>query len=233
MSILVDLCQVGRRAGHVGEGGLGTGGSDGGAAQRRVVDVNIEDPVVGARQDLHRRPMEEEFRTVYERHYGAILAYCLRRLASADAHDATAEVFSIAWRKFDAAPEGEKVRSWLYGIAYRVVGHQWRSRRRSARLRAKLAGLRHSDPVGPEAAAVQSARLALVLRASEQLRETDREILRLAGWEELPHAEIATLLGISVAAVDQRVHRAKRRLAEAYQRLDDGPSPAVAGGGGR
>lgn len=41
----------------------------------------------------------------------------------------------------------------------------------------------------------------------------------LAAWDERPHSEIAGLLGCSVNAVDQRLHRARRRLASKYRKL--------------
>jgi len=162
---------------------------------------------------------EETFRRLYESHYGAVMAYCRRRVDAATAQDATAEVFMTVWRRMDALPEAAKIRPWLYGIAYRVVGHQWRSRHRYGRLRARVAGVSPRFQPGPEALAVQRAQDRQLLEAARRLRPADQEILRLAGWEELGHTEIASILGISVAAVDQRFHRAKRRLAAEYDRI--------------
>jgi RNA polymerase sigma-70 factor (ECF subfamily) len=56
-----------------------------------------------------------------------------------------------------------------------------------------------------------------VIEALSRLSRTDREIVQLALWEELSPSEIATVLGISRDAVDQRFYRAKKRLA---RRLD-------------
>jgi RNA polymerase sigma-70 factor (ECF subfamily) len=64
---------------------------------------------------------------------------------------------------------------------------------------------------------VRKAEYDQVLEAATALRLPDQEILRLAAWEGLPHSDIATILEISVAAVDQRLHRAKKRLAEAFE----------------
>ena len=65
---------------------------------------------------------------------------------------------------------------------------------------------------------VRRAEYTHVLTAAAQLRTADQEVLRLAAWEGLPHVEIAKLLNISVAAVDQRLHRAKKRLADAFEK---------------
>lgn len=165
------------------------------------------------------------FRRCYETHYRDVLAYCRRRVGDADAPDVAAEVFTVAWRRIDDLPLDHQ-RAWLFGIAYRVIGHAWRSRRRYSRLRQRVAGVADTSPHDPETIVVQRAQDRRVREAAARLRDTDQEILRLAGWEELPHAEIATVLGISVAAVDQRFHRAKKRLAREYDRLVRGGDPA-------
>ena len=59
------------------------------------------------------------------------------------------------------------------------------------------------------------------------------EVLSLAAWEGLPHSEIAEVLGCSIAAVDQRLHRAKQRLARHYHAINRTQTlPRAAGGQG-
>ena len=172
----------------------------------------------------------DAFDRLYRRYQADVLAYCRRRTNPTDAHDAAAEVFTIAWRKIDLVPEGDRARAWLFGVAYRVLGHQWRSRRRVRRLRERLTHLGDAAQPGPESVVVRRAQDREVLEAAGRLRPSDREVLRLAGWEELPHAEIAEILGISVSAVDQRFHRAKKRLAREYDRIHPPPESARSGG---
>ncbi len=52
-----------------------------------------------------------------------------------------------------------------------------------------------------------------MLRAIENLKPKDREVLRLARWEGLTHAEIGAMFGTSAHAIDQRLHSITRRLA--------------------
>lgn len=172
----------------------------------------------------------DAFENLYRSHHAAVLGYCRRRTSLADAHDAAAEVFTIAWRKIDVIPDGERTLTWLFGVAYRVLGHQWRSRRRLARLRERVTHLGQLPPLGPEGVVVRRSQDREVLEAVARLGPTDREILRLAGWEDLPHADIAEILGISVAAVDQRFHRAKKRLAREYDQINRPPESATRGG---
>jgi RNA polymerase sigma-70 factor (ECF subfamily) len=80
---------------------------------------------------------------------------------------------------------------------------------------------------------VRRAEYDSVLEAAARLSRADREILTLAAWEGLPHREISEVLGCSVAAVDQRLHRAKRRLAKHYHAIYGvTPMAKVAGGEG-
>ncbi len=164
---------------------------------------------------------EKVFRQCYEKHYRDVLAYCRRRVGASDGEDAAAEVFAVAWRRIDDLPDDGKAKAWLFGIAYRVIGHRWRSLRRYSRLTQRVGGITDIAPGSedPETIVVQRAQDRRVREAARRLRLADQEILRLAGWEELPHADIAEVLGISVAAVDQRFHRAKKRLAREYDRM--------------
>ncbi|RPH35500.1 MAG: sigma-70 family RNA polymerase sigma factor, partial [Chloroflexi bacterium] len=53
------------------------------------------------------------------------------------------------------------------------------------------------------------------LEALSRLSASDQELLRLVAWEELSHAEIAEVMGISVNAVAIRLHRARARFERA------------------
>ena len=160
-----------------------------------------------------------EFRRVYVEHHRDVYAYCLRRSNADDALDAAAEVFLTAWRRMEDMPDGDSVLPWLYGVARRVLSRQWRGQRRLRRLRLRAAALGRPTSEGPERVLVQREEFDLVLQALGRLRASDQEVLRLAAWDELPHVTIAALLGCSVNAVDQRLHRARRRLAHQYRSL--------------
>lgn len=161
----------------------------------------------------------DDFGALYREHYDAILAYFLRRTGSGAASDLAAEVFLVAWRRFDDVPAGDEALLWLYRVAGNVYAHQRRSIARGARLEDRLRSVPSPVPSEePELQVVQRAEYDEVLAAAARLRRRDQEILRLAAWEELPHDQIGGLLGISVAAVDQRLHRAKKRLAKEYEK---------------
>jgi RNA polymerase sigma-70 factor (ECF subfamily) len=157
------------------------------------------------------------FDPLFEAHYDAIYRYCVRRVGRSDAEDAAADVFAVAWRRLDELPAGETGRAWLFGVAYRVVGNQYRSRWRQNRLSTRLVATR-IDGTRTELEPTTSDEIEGLRKALDGLSASDQELLRLSAWDGLSRTEIAYVLGIKENAVDQRLHRAKSRLKA---RLDD------------
>ncbi|MGQ0847873.1 MAG: RNA polymerase sigma factor [Actinomycetota bacterium] len=173
------------------------------------------------------------FAEFYDRFHRHVHAYCHRRTQAAAVEDAVAETFLAAWRKADEIPPGEHALPWLYGVAHRVLTHQWRTAFRSQRLAEKLSSLGVTPTTLPEEVVILEQEASQILAALAALNATDREILRLTAWEELSHDEIALALGISVGAVRQRSYVAKKKLANEYNRLEARRtvSPAAQKGG--
>jgi RNA polymerase sigma factor (sigma-70 family) len=158
------------------------------------------------------------FTSLYEKHYRAILAYCLRRTNESDARDAAAEVFAVAWRRLDDVPK-MAIRPWLYGVARRVLSRHFRSIRRRRRLVRKLTARSERDPIDTEGELVMRWEYRAVHNALDRLSKAQREVLFLSAWEELGNEEIGIALGCSTAAAAQRLHRAKRALGESYRAI--------------
>jgi RNA polymerase sigma-70 factor (ECF subfamily) len=175
---------------------------------------------------------QRRFDHLYEEYFRDVLAYCLRRGPVVDGYDAANEVFAIAWRRIDDVPGGEAARPWLFVVAKRVVYRRRRSVLRFRKLAEKAASVVTVAPPNPETVVVQRAEYDAVLAAASRLSQSDRELLRLAAWEGLSHREIADVVGCSVAAVDQRLHRAKQRLARHYHAMHRVEAMRRAAGGG-
>jgi RNA polymerase sigma-70 factor (ECF subfamily) len=167
---------------------------------------------------------------LYEKHNRAIHAYCLRRVDDDDAADAVAAVFAVAWRRVDDMPTGDMALPWLYGVARRVVSDHHRSQQRRRRLAERLSGVRAPSVPQPEWQVIQRAEYRQVHEALAAMRPKDREVLRLAAWEELSNESIAVVLGCSIEAAAQRLHRAKRRLGRTFRKLQDSPLDVRADG---
>jgi RNA polymerase sigma-70 factor, ECF subfamily len=163
---------------------------------------------------------DDMLRMLYESHGPDLRAYCLRRLERDEAEDALSEIFATAWRRISSIPPGDEARLWLYGVARNVVRNAKRSSRRRVRLSARLVVKSDPPPPGPAEAAVIQSEHEDVLVALSALRSSDQEILRFVAWENLSRADIARLLGISLPAVDMRLHRAVARMSSALAKGD-------------
>jgi RNA polymerase sigma-70 factor (ECF subfamily) len=159
------------------------------------------------------RPKKVHFESIYEEHRLRVLAYCMRRTRSADAADACAETFLVAWRRIDDIPPPPETLPYLYGIAGRVLSNQVRTLHRRSRLEAKLRNLGVAPPADPALLIVQSSRDQEVVAAVGKLKPKDREIVMLYAWEDLPRDAIAEMMGMTRAGIDQRIHRSYQRLA--------------------
>jgi RNA polymerase sigma factor (sigma-70 family) len=167
---------------------------------------------------LSRDLAERRFVALYEENVDDLLAYARRRVPVAeDAADLVAETFLVAWRRLGEVPNGAEARLWLYGVARLTLSNQRRGELRRARLaqrlRSELTAAALAAPPARESGAA-------VMRALATLGEADRELLLLAGWEELAPREIARVLGIGTVAARSRLHRARRRLRKAMMALE-------------
>ena len=141
-----------------------------------------------------------------------------------DAEDVTQDALLLAYRGRDSFRGDSRYRTWLYRIALTTaLGHLRRRRRarvapaatdEQARLFERL-----PDPSrSPEAETGDAEQVALVARALGELSQTYRTVL-LARVDATEPAVAATL-GISVANVKIRTHRARRQLVQRLEQLD-------------
>ena len=85
--------------------------------------------VQGRRRDSVTQSPDREarFDRLFDLHHDAVQVYCLRRLPTDDVNDAVAEVFLVAWRRIDEAPNGrERYRRGCSGLARDQSGAAFR-----------------------------------------------------------------------------------------------------------
>jgi GDPmannose 4,6-dehydratase len=153
------------------------------------------------------------FDAFYVAHSETMMSYVRRRVRSDDADDVLAQVFGVAWRRFDAIPSPPGDRLWLFGVARRVIADHRRSTMRRLRLHERLADEVRGQPAPPLHSGDLSDRVALTLT---RLGAGDREVLRLILWDRCSHAEAAVILGCSSNAVELRYRRARARFKDAF-----------------
>ena len=158
------------------------------------------------------------FETLLSRYQSQFLVRAQGVLRSRDAaEDVVQETFVRIYR-FAPRFKGEhgSFKAWSLTILMNVARTHYR---KSARDRGEVALL---DPEHYESLPDESKRYGgesdaayakeVVEKALPKVSEEVAQILSLAYLEDLPYKEIAETLGISVAAVKTRVHRAKAEL---------------------
>jgi RNA polymerase sigma-70 factor, ECF subfamily len=148
------------------------------------------------------------FERLYEQHRGDVYRFVLRDVRNpADAEDVTQTAFLNAYRALKHGDRPEKPRAWLFTIAQNVARRRFRSSA-SRPLEVSL------DPDLAAAPEVESPTAAEIGEALGRLRPNYRSVLILREIGGLSYAEVAEHLGLSVAAVETLIFRARRALRE-------------------
>ena len=172
---------------------------------------------------------------LYERYSPQIFGYCLHQLGSREeAEDAVQTTFMNAFRGLQRGIVPELESAWLFKIAHNVCLSRRRSSWRRGRVESpnNLEVLQEVIP-GHEHVNDELIRLQEVL---EGMPENQRRAILLREWQGLTYREISTELGLSQAAVETLIFRARRALAQGLEqdadtwkrRLRHGPDAAGA-----
>jgi RNA polymerase sigma-70 factor (ECF subfamily) len=154
---------------------------------------------------------------LFKAYHAPLVRFLTRRLGDRDAAEELAqETFVRALKQDEIASE----RSWLFAVASNLVRdearRETRERRRHDLMRSQAEA---ESAVEPEPTSMERAEdRALARQAIEMLAERDRDAL-LMREEGLGYEEIAEALGLSVASMGTTLSRARRRLMEAYESL--------------
>ena len=143
--------------------------------------------------------------------------FLARRTDPDTADDVLADTLLVLWRRLDDVPAGDEALPWTYAVARNALANAERGARRQRRL---ATGSPSTDPPD-EAAPEQPETDDRVAAALARMRPDEAELLRLWAWEQLGPAEIATVLDLTPNAVSIRLHRARGRFKEFFEK-DDG-----------
>lgn len=163
------------------------------------------------------------FEVLVRRYQSRVYRLACRLIGSdADAPDVLQETFLQVHRGLTGFRGESRFATWLYRIATNAALMQRRKRARRPtesleqyEPRFDEQGRHAPEPADFEAAARADELLDRALlaerarQALERLPEPYREAFVLRDLEELPTADVGELLGLSAAAVRQRVHRAR------------------------
>lgn len=151
---------------------------------------------------------EAAFEALWHRYGGAIYTACLRILHDPEAaEDATQEAFVRAWRAAASVdPRRGEPAAWLMTVA-----------RNAAR---NVARVGYPEPVAEAgaqadpAAGKEAVDRIWLHGALTRLPAAEREVLELAYFAGLSHAQVADRLGAPLGTVKSRIRRGLGRLAE-------------------
>lgn len=182
-------------------------------------------------EDPAERPPEASAKPIdwsaeLDRHGRWLRTVALARVGDAAAADDVLQEVSIA-----ALEKGHQLRDparaagWLYRLA--VIG-ALQYRRRQGRRRKLLDRYADRQPSADGAATktdplgwlLADERQTLVRQALANLNPRDAEIMLLKYTEDWSYQQLAEHLGLSISAVEARLHRARQKMRQALHRLD-------------
>ena len=149
------------------------------------------------------------FEELFARYRKPLYGFFGRRLNSPErAEDLTQETFLAVIRAASRYEPRALVRTYLYGIALKLVAAE----------RRKFLASGISEQSAPEPKTTGTPeRVLWVRQAMERLDEPDREILMLREYEQLSYSDIAELLRIPVNTVRSRLFRSRLALKNSLE----------------
>ncbi len=155
----------------------------------------------------------------------------LRGVAPDALEDVVQETLLVAWKKFDTLDSPDHALPWLDEICRNICARYVRASAHDALRRSPFADLLGSGEPGDleetlaagnhERQALDPAEvlsredlLRLLQQALKLLPEQAREAVELYYLRELPQREAAVRLGLSISALETRLHRARRQLRQ-------------------
>jgi RNA polymerase sigma-70 factor (ECF subfamily) len=152
----------------------------------------------------------EAFRQLVVEMERPLLYFATKLLGNEDtALDVLQQTWLRAFRGFHRLERPEQLRAWLYQIVRGLAADQFRKRASVERLEQHYA---EQNPEVDEEPTFECEDGAAVHRALDQLEPRLREVVLLHLLEDLPIAEVATIVACPAGTVKSRLHHGKRKL---------------------
>ena len=128
-----------------------------------------------------------------------------------EAEDITSETIVCAWAR-KSKIRTETLKAYLFTIARNIYLEKLRKQQRQVALNDI-----HPDPnPGPEKVVEAHLRILSILHFLQTVPEIDRAAFVMRVQHELPYAEIARALGLSLSATKVKVHRVRKKLVISF-----------------
>ena len=179
-----------------------------------VDDATLLDAWRSGRRDAGAR--------LVERYYAAVFRFFHGKVPVGICEDLAQQTFEVLCRRAEAFRGEGTFRSYVFGIARRVL-LGWARRHRPTRDDA-IAGLAADDP-SPSGLLADREFDQIVAAALRRLDFDDQILIELKDWEGLSQAELAALFEVPQPTVARRLQRARGRLRDGVAALIDAPGP--------
>ncbi len=162
---------------------------------------------------------EAAFANIVETYQRPVYNLCYRMLGDAiDAEDAAQETFWRAYQYLKRYDQSRSFPTWLLSIAAHYCIDQQRKRRVPILSVDLLPEEDAPDPApNPEKVVGELEESSQMRRMLNKLGAQDRAAVILRYWYEFSEEEIARNLSLTVSAVQSRLHRARKELAQSWQ----------------
>lgn len=160
------------------------------------------------------------FDVLVERHRRQVYQVCYRFVGNhEDASDLAQEAFLRAYRALRTFKGQSAFGTWLYRVAVNVCLNRLSARQHTVEA---LGAREHEDVTAerPDRAMLRQERAAIVRKAIARLPRKQRATMILRMYHELPHEQIAAILGSSVGAVKANFFHALANLRKLLQEGD-------------
>lgn len=165
---------------------------------------------------------ELEFRSIYETFQPKILRYMTHMVGESDAEDLTQEVFVKISRALKTFRGEASLSTWVYRIATNTAldllrnssfQHQ-KSSIDTPEFDNLITATEQQAALPPEHQIFRKEMNECICGLIEKLPVNYRTVLLLSEFEGLKDTEISAILGITVATVKIRLHRAREKLKD-------------------
>lgn len=159
------------------------------------------------------------------RHLAYVIYVCRSKLGNqAEAEEAAQDVFMAVWKNAGHWQSGNaKVTTWLYRIAVNRCIDILRRRKPTASIDAVVEPTDEREDL--EQAQSIADRNRLLLAALDALSDDQRRAVELVYYGEMKQTEAADKMGVTLAALESLLRRARARLNEHLAPLKDHLEP--------
>jgi RNA polymerase sigma-70 factor (ECF subfamily) len=160
------------------------------------------------------------FDLLVHRHTPRMYRVALRILHDpVEAEDVVQDAWVAAWRGLATFRGDSAATTWLYRVVTNAALQHLRRRWPTVPLDRHTEDTYADTSEGPEHAALRGERSAAVLRAVATLEPAQRIPLVLHELEGMSYQEVAEIVGVNVAALRSRLHRARVTLLARLEEL--------------